>query len=546
MGKSKSKNKNRSAQASNTTNVHTSRIPVKQAASSTSSSFVSETSSLIHRTSDGTSELPTSSDGRPDHQHKLWTDAGRHDSALSSAWEGDKPELQPESKIVLARYWHIRPRRWWPCRAYRWTRDFGLAFGRALHGPRWLDTFMTLSVACLVMFTGYIAVELLLRLLQPVSAQTTFVDANCSIVYVTVPGPVITVSLINASPSNPAQGTYYFSVVNGTTEWMNSIAPPSHFSTLPTKTPDTTPVVSSISVTPSSSFSSSGLTSNPSTPPSIVSSATTVLSLSTSVGSAIATLPPVPSAPSRPSPGQSSSGTSPSVPAGCPKYPAACGLQRNYNIDKYDSWWPNDYFNNSVCNHSHGHIAREQLTGLGDIDRLVDNNEHTTRWADDHIDKHFDDDYWSVTVHSTNNHHHFYQHHHLYVAPVNTFFVFLCHFEHQSRQFNANIHPVTGVGLKSIFDYRALQSGATCHIKHFHHANHNANNDFEFDLERRIYYITTQSVIKLQQPGCHDDFFSRHEYSNENLFWADDNTDTGFHNDDRTIFNVDPVIFKKH
>ncbi|EAT89385.1 hypothetical protein SNOG_02654 [Parastagonospora nodorum SN15] len=99
-------------------------------------------------------------------------------------------------------------------------------------------------------------------------------------------GPIITISLINASPSNPAKGTYYFSVVNGTTEWMNSITPPSQFSTLITKTPEITPIISSVSVAPSSGTSLTfstvpSTTSQYATPPSIATSSLSTLPSST-------------------------------------------------------------------------------------------------------------------------------------------------------------------------------------------------------------------------------------------------------------------------
>ncbi|KAF1945660.1 hypothetical protein EJ02DRAFT_304470, partial [Clathrospora elynae] len=48
-----------------------------------------------------------------------------------------------------------------------------------------------------------VALELLLKMIPVVAAQD--LDANCSVVYVTVPGPIITVSLVGASPTNPAR-----------------------------------------------------------------------------------------------------------------------------------------------------------------------------------------------------------------------------------------------------------------------------------------------------------------------------------------------------
>ncbi|EDU41398.1 conserved hypothetical protein [Pyrenophora tritici-repentis Pt-1C-BFP] len=54
-------------------------------------------------------------------------------------------------------------------------------------------------------FAGYIALEFVLKALPGVVAQAF--DGNCSVVYVTVPGPIITVSLVAASPTNPARAS---------------------------------------------------------------------------------------------------------------------------------------------------------------------------------------------------------------------------------------------------------------------------------------------------------------------------------------------------
>ncbi|KAI4931154.1 hypothetical protein J4E85_003743 [Alternaria conjuncta] len=179
----------------------------------------------------------------------------KRDSVISSTWEGPKQQSEPKATTAARPRWGFRPRNWWPCRIIRWIYQFFVALTRI----RWTDKqiskdlILTLAFVGIVVAGGYVALDILLNAIPGVSAQA--VDGNCSIVYVTVPGPIITISLVGASPTNPAKGTYYFSVVNSTTEWLDSIAPPSRFSTLPTRTADVTPIVSSVGVT---SFLSSG------------------------------------------------------------------------------------------------------------------------------------------------------------------------------------------------------------------------------------------------------------------------------------------------
>jgi hypothetical protein len=144
---------------------------------------------------------------------------------------------------------------------------------------------LSLGIFSLLLWGAYFTLDSFLTAIPGAAAQEF--DGNCSVVYVTVPGPIITVSLIGASPTNPARGTYYFSVINGTTEWLNSITPPSRFSTLVTQTPEITPIVSSLSATaPSSSGlltvppTGTAITSAlPSSNPTIPESATTLTSL---------------------------------------------------------------------------------------------------------------------------------------------------------------------------------------------------------------------------------------------------------------------------
>ncbi|KAG9190384.1 hypothetical protein G6011_08472 [Alternaria panax] len=177
----------------------------------------------------------------------------KRDSVVSGTWEGRGRPSKSKMKSVKQPLWGFRPGGWWPCRALNWTYHFFLALIR-IHWTdqqTFQDLVLTLALIGLVIVGFYVALDFLLRALPGVAAQA--LDGNCSIVYVTVPGPIITVSLIGASPTNPARGTYYFSIINGTTEWLNSIAPPSRFSTLITRTADITPIVSSLSITGTSS-----------------------------------------------------------------------------------------------------------------------------------------------------------------------------------------------------------------------------------------------------------------------------------------------------
>ncbi|KAH6865277.1 hypothetical protein BKA58DRAFT_443330 [Alternaria rosae] len=204
---------------------------------------------------DTTSSSPSSGSSPAPPITRVRNSEEKRDSVISSIWEGPKQPSKPKATTIPKPFWGFMPRNWWPCRIIRWIYHFFVALTRI----RWTDRqtskdlMLTLAFIGIVFAGGYVALDMLLNAIPGVSAQA--IDGNCSIVYVTVPGPIITVSLVGASPTNPAKGTYYFSVVNSTTEWLDSIAPPSRFSTLPTRTADFTPIVSSVGV---SSMPSSG------------------------------------------------------------------------------------------------------------------------------------------------------------------------------------------------------------------------------------------------------------------------------------------------
>ncbi|KAF9733143.1 hypothetical protein PMIN01_08826 [Paraphaeosphaeria minitans] len=126
--------------------------------------------------------------------------------------------------------------RWWPCRVLSWIRDFTAAFLHLLMTEHWVDQVYTLVLLVGFLCGWWAAIEGALHLVKGAAAQ----DADCSMVYVTIPGPIVTVSLVGQKPTDPNHGTYYYSVINGTTRWLDSIAPPTSSSspTLPVSRPN--------------------------------------------------------------------------------------------------------------------------------------------------------------------------------------------------------------------------------------------------------------------------------------------------------------------
>ncbi|KAI4684053.1 hypothetical protein J4E81_009216 [Alternaria sp. BMP 2799] len=120
----------------------------------------------------------------------------KRDSVISSTWEGPKQQSEPKATTAARPRWGFRPRNWWPCRIIRWIYQFFVALTRI----RWTDKqiskdlILTLAFVGIVVAGGYVALDILLNAIPGVSAQA--VDGNCSIVYVTVPGPIITISLV--------------------------------------------------------------------------------------------------------------------------------------------------------------------------------------------------------------------------------------------------------------------------------------------------------------------------------------------------------------
>ena len=192
--------------------------------------IVTETPASSQMSDKGTSEAPTPSSMTSfpstvfENQEKLYAK-----QPIASQWPIKKLEREPGFS------------KWIPWRTYRWTRDFVTALCRLCTGERWLDALYSLGLLACFICCLYITVEGLLHLIQGVAAQ----EADCSIVYVTIPGPIVTVSLVGQTPTDPNHGTYYYSVVNGTTRWLDSIAPPTPTRTLSTTIPNFTPTPSS-------------------------------------------------------------------------------------------------------------------------------------------------------------------------------------------------------------------------------------------------------------------------------------------------------------
>ncbi|KAI4613944.1 hypothetical protein J4E80_006632 [Alternaria sp. BMP 0032] len=118
------------------------------------------------------------------------------DSVISGTWEGPKQQSKPKTTTAARPRWGFKPRNWWPCRIIQWIYRFFVALTRI----RWTDKqtskdlILTLAFVGIVVAGGYVALDILLSAIPGVSAQA--VDGNCSIVYVTVPGPIITISLV--------------------------------------------------------------------------------------------------------------------------------------------------------------------------------------------------------------------------------------------------------------------------------------------------------------------------------------------------------------
>ncbi|KAI8938840.1 hypothetical protein NX059_004703 [Plenodomus lindquistii] len=150
-------------------------------------------------------------------------------------------QLWSPSTLLNPNRWGQKILSWRLFRIIRWVYNFCIVLGRI----RWdkqqcRDLIVTLGSVVLYVYSLY----LVLGFLASHVASAHNINASCSAFYVTIPGSVPNVSLITASPSNPAKGTYYFAVVNGTTGWLDGIAPPNQTNTLHSMTLDIDPAFS--------------------------------------------------------------------------------------------------------------------------------------------------------------------------------------------------------------------------------------------------------------------------------------------------------------
>lgn len=132
--------------------------------------------------------------------------------------------------------WLLKPSSWWPCRTCRWIRDFVAAFFRLLLTEYWIDQVYTLLLIVGFLLGCWAAIEGVLHSVKGAAAQ----DSSCDAAYITIPGPIVTVSLVGQTPKGPNHGTYYYLVINGTTRWLDSVEPPTTAVSLPTGSPLTT------------------------------------------------------------------------------------------------------------------------------------------------------------------------------------------------------------------------------------------------------------------------------------------------------------------
>ncbi|CAE6997540.1 hypothetical protein PTTW11_00551 [Pyrenophora teres f. teres] len=132
-------------------------------------------------------------DGRPSTLQTPPT-KNRWHSFISSIWEDTAT-------------WFSRGLISWPCRTIGWLYRIivQLAWNCWNDWQTFTDMVLTVIFLIITIFACYIALELLLKALPGVAAQAF--DGNCSVVYVTIPGPIITISLVAASPTNPARAS---------------------------------------------------------------------------------------------------------------------------------------------------------------------------------------------------------------------------------------------------------------------------------------------------------------------------------------------------
>ncbi|KAH7118955.1 hypothetical protein B0J11DRAFT_509052 [Dendryphion nanum] len=113
-------------------------------------------------------------------------------------------------------------------RIHTWLPQYTLSVAQGILQQDWHNLIILLASAIIFVSGCWVAIEGILKIFAPVLAEE-----QCSIVLVTIPGPIITVSLIGGIPTDPPRGTYYFSVIDGTTHWLGGVAPPSRTGSSP-------------------------------------------------------------------------------------------------------------------------------------------------------------------------------------------------------------------------------------------------------------------------------------------------------------------------
>jgi len=121
----------------------------------------------------------------------------------------------------------------WQGRAQKWLVDLLIAFHRAMARQTWHIKVYLIIYVIFMVYGGWIAIGTILTIFPVVSATTP--TQTCSAVHVTIPGPILTVSIINGSYSMvstvsnaPAPPSFAPSIVTLTTlvTVQPSIMPP--------------------------------------------------------------------------------------------------------------------------------------------------------------------------------------------------------------------------------------------------------------------------------------------------------------------------------
>ncbi|KAF2735382.1 hypothetical protein EJ04DRAFT_563402 [Polyplosphaeria fusca] len=162
------------------------------------------------------------------------------------------------------RWWRIRPCKWWPCLTIRWLWLFVSVLPNALLRLAWHDVFYMLVVFLAVFYALKGVAEFQFRMFRGVYAQE---NDGCSIVYVTLPGPIITVSLIEGPQTSRTSVIISTDPALVSSTISSPLPPASSLSIRPPPIVDTTRSISQPSL-PSTVPTSSNVPSTPGPPTS--------------------------------------------------------------------------------------------------------------------------------------------------------------------------------------------------------------------------------------------------------------------------------------